>query len=334
MSRAERVRQRRTQQSQERQKRATHQIRYAAEAPQVIVRGGAFGTPVVNRTRSQARRKVAVPLGKTGAEMLMPAIPVFKPGWRILSAFLSLLFAALIMIVVASPEFAVQSLNISGLGRVSKADVESLLEITDTPIFMVDPELLKASLEKAYPELTNIAISVDLPASVSITLKERLPIIAWHYDEKTLWIDGEGALFPPRGEIDDLLQIESEETPPVVKLASPDSEVQQEETEEEQDQKKSSELNLTNRRLDPLVLDAALKLSQIRPSESALAFSSSNGLGWNDPNGWTVYLGLSFQDIDTKLLIYNTLVNQLDQQGVRPRMISVEHYQAPFYRLD
>jgi hypothetical protein len=77
-----------------------------------------------------------------------------------------------------------------------------------------------------------------------------------------------------------------------------------------------------------------LKLNQRIPQQTTLAYSSSQGMGWYDSNGWSVYIGLSLDNLDTQITMYNAIANRLQQQGIHPALVSLVDVDAPYYRLE
>ena len=95
-TRADKLRAERSQKTQQRINSAGLQVKNTpAPRPAVTVRGSR-GTPVAKRAYSRPRRQYAFSVGTSGVEMLTPAIPVFNPGWRLLSAVLTVLSACLL----------------------------------------------------------------------------------------------------------------------------------------------------------------------------------------------------------------------------------------------
>lgn len=324
-TRADEVRKRRLLNSQKRVRQASHSVRYAAETPQVFVRGG-IGTPVINRTQSRVRRKVAIPVGKSGAAMVMPALPILNPGWRLLSGLMVFVFGFLVYAFCTSPEFRVAAPTVSGLQRINPADVEAVVGIHNVPIFMVDPQQIQRDLESAFPELINLSVEITLPAQLKISAQERQPVLIWQYGDQTLWVDTEGILFMPRGDAQPLLTVQSEDAPPTIADVASAHPADSGETESNSIPAKQV--------LDPLVLNAALQLNTLLPADNVLVYSQRNGFGWNDPRGWKVFIGSSLENLEAKLQVYQELVDKLSQQGIQPSMISVEFLHAPFYRLE
>jgi len=87
------------------------------------------------------------------------------------------------------------------------------------------------------------------------------------------------------------------------------------------------------RQVDPQILKRMIDLQTMIPPDSKLVYNSLNGLGWEDPRGWDVYIGRDLTDFDLKLSMYTAIITHLEQQGIFPQdMISVEFINAPFYR--
>lgn len=334
-TRAELVRLRRSQKSQERLTRAVQKSHTPSMTQSVVIRGGGRGTPVMNRTSSPVRRHVTIPLNKSGTEMLLPSMPLVKPGWRILSGFLVILFCLSIIYATSAEPFQVIKPVFIGLKRLTANDVEAVSKLSGKSIFSVNPTDLKKKLEEAYGELTDISITLSLPAGVSISMRERKPILAWKHGDYVRWIDAEGVIFLPRGEAGNIITIQGETKPPLIApekdlnnitLPSPDGALLP----------SSSPINekAQQNQMDPTILAASLKLSTILAPNTDLAYSGIAGLGWVDPNGIKIYIGLSLENLDSKIDLYQSIAKKLAVLGIEPTMISVERISSPYYRLD
>lgn len=324
-SRSEAVRMRRAQHSQDRQKRAAKTVHYQANTPTVLVRNGGFGTPVVRRAKNPVRRPLVIPLSTPGAEVVMPGVPEVKVGWRLLSALMVFVFGALIALVYSAPELRIEAPSISGLQRLNPADINAVLKVEGLQIFKFDPQVARQELQSAFPELKNIEIQVKLPRTVAISVVERQPVVAWRNNEQTNWIDEEGVVFPPRGEAPALLTIDGGDLP---LISAPESETDAAAAEEAK--KRSTE----PKRIRTEILKAGLRLSEMLPVDTILAYTPEDGLGWVAPDGWKVYVGSTLEDLNLKIAIYQRISENITAQGVTPSMISVEYLHAPFYRVE
>ncbi|MEA4908862.1 MAG: FtsQ-type POTRA domain-containing protein [Chloroflexi bacterium] len=335
-SRSEQVRQRRTQNGRERATHAANKIRYAADAPTILVRGN-VGTPVIQRAQSHPRRQYTIPLGSPGAEMLLPAVPNVRVGWRLFSGFMTVALGIVMYFFYNMPFFQISAPEITGLERVNAGDIEQVIDVNHTWVVLADPQAIQASLETAFPELTDIQVKVGLPASLAISVKERQPVLAWQYQDETVWIDAEGVIFPPRGEGVALLTVQSSTPPPlqpVIEEETAGEPGQSGETVESADSAEPATNDWKQGLVDLSLINAAIKLNEKLPSNNILVYNEQDGFGWNDSRGWNVYIGATLDDLDVKLAMYATIVDQLTQQGLQPKMISVEFMHAPFYRME
>ena len=100
-NRSEKIRQRRNVRSQERVVRATNVIRTprSTSNPTVTVRGRGMGRPILSQSSSQTRRKYYVSLDASGTELSMPALPMIRPGWRLLSGMIVIAMVVLMILV-------------------------------------------------------------------------------------------------------------------------------------------------------------------------------------------------------------------------------------------
>jgi len=86
--------------------------------------------------------------------------------------------------------------------------------------------------------------------------------------------------------------------------------------------------------IDKGTLGALIELSTILPAGGSLVYDPISGMGWRDPGGWEVYFGTDLSNIDLKQVEYQTILARLMETGVTPAMISVEHIDAPYFRME
>lgn len=348
-NRSDLLRQRRSQSDQSRTSRSGQAARKPVKSQPVMVRNVAVVPTRRISARSQAasrsqagvratsrpRRQFYYAVGASGAELRLPALPVVRPGWRLVSAGMVILFSFLLMLLLSDPRFMVSSIDVVGLQRMDAAEIEGALDLTNLSIVMVRPEEVAAELQEAFPDLKDIKVSVTFPASVGITLTERTPVIAWDEGDEIYWIDSEGYVIPMRGQpAETPVMIKANTYPPLLPLPKTDAQV---ETEKAGKSTKYSEIptgTIFGRQVDLSLLEGAKQLSPFVPPDSVLAYNRESGLGWTDPRGWQVFIGQTIDNIDQKLVVYQALVEKLGQQGITPRMISVEYLHAPFYRME
>jgi len=331
-TRSEELRKRHTETSQKRLVQVGQQARRPVPTPSVTVRGVRnVGTPIHERARSRVKRQYYT-TSSTGAEVHLPSLPMVQFGWRGLSGLLSAILLAMIIMVYNSAELRVSAIKTSGLKRVQPADISDAVEAVGQQIFMIDPAVVTSAIHHAFPELTDVQVKIAMPNQVIVSGKERTPVLAWVYAKETLWIDGQGHVFPARGEVGPLLTIQSDAPPPLLPL--PPVVPENQPNGERPEVSPTPPPPLVNRNIDPVVMDAAIRLSAIVPPETILAYNSKDGLGWQDARGWKVFVGINLDQMDLKLAEYQAIVDHLTQLGIQPTMISVEHVHAPFYRTE
>lgn len=350
-SRAEAAREKRTATSREKFSRVNHNVvvpshRTARTAPPVTVRGGYSGTPLHQKSRSKPRRQFYYALGATGAEVRLPAVPSINLGGRLISGLVVALLVAALFLAYNTPELQVQDAQITGLKRLKPADVNEVLGLKNMPVFLVDPSAVQAQIETEFPQLASVDVKIKLPAKVVITATERQPVLVWKYKDTTYWVDKEGFIFKPAGQASGLVQVKSDERPPlgfndVPLTGSLEEDISPDAAAPTTPADKVAEKNtvdaikgLVGQSMDLTVLQAALSLKKSIPSGTSLVYTSKDGMGWTDPGGWNVYVGLDLQNIGLKLKVYRAVVEKLSQDSVTPAMISVENLDAPFYRLE
>ncbi len=281
-------------------------------------------SPSISRSRFRARYDVAVMPARGQARsttavahpqapsITLPKI-TFGPRW--FSMLLVIACVAMMYFYVTEPYFRAQAAVIDGNQRVSAQDINSVLGIANQPAALLNPTQIEYNILATFPEIYGAYVQVELPAKVTITVAERQPVAAWTQDGQVVWVDAQGYAFPPRGEIEGLVTVTAAGNPP-----APDN------------------LDLSHHTIGarPFLtseLSAAIAtLAPQVPEGAALVYDPRYGLGWSDPRGWQAYFGKNNSDIFTKLLVYQSLVENLAARGVQPNLISVEYPNSPFYR--
>lgn len=285
--------------------------------PPVMMRYRTTGLPLKVRKKVNPRRRYDLALSVPGAEMRLPSIPQVQFGWRLASGVLVVALGILLYHLWTSPLYRVGLAEVIGVKRVSIRDLNAVLNITDEPLFAVDAGLLQQKILDNFPEISTVSIKVGWPNSVSVTVGERQPILAWKYDGRTVLVDANGFAFPMRSQTEAIPSkvIESQTTPPVV------------------DQDPRIGDDGPTRFMSVELVSAILSISAQSPQNTALIYDPVHGLGWKDTRGWEVYFG-DVSDMNIKLLVYKALVEHINREGISPVLISVEYVHNPFYRLE
>lgn len=327
--------------------------------PPVMVRGSmesaalpparrkSHASRVVNAWRGKnARRRYDVALGMPGAEFRLPSLPEVRLNWRWLSALLVAGLGIALYLVWSSPHFRVEQVKVGGLKHLSSKDVTAVLALSDRPVFTLDPKGMEQKLQRSFPELSAVSVTVGLPNSVVITATERTPVLVWRLNGHSDLVDADGMSFPVRSQAQpDLPVVEASSPPPALDAAAPvvtaDVPVTDQATADllgisptTPDTKAPAAAQAkpaTRRFLTPQMVAAILTLNAQKPQNTPLVYNAQHGLGWKDGRGWDVYFG-DITDIDTKLSLYKEIVKQLQAEEVQPLLVSVEYTHAPYYR--
>ncbi|MHB0924642.1 MAG: cell division protein FtsQ/DivIB [Bellilinea sp.] len=336
LSRSNLVRQRRQQRSTQRVSQTREAASRAARAPSVIVRGDPHSAarPIHQTNRSRVKRQYYYSLGASGAELRLPALPMINLGWRIISAIIAVFMALAIFALGFSAEFQVSDITVEGISRLTVGDIEAVLSARGSQIVTFDSPAAKADLVRAFPELESVKIQVGLPAKITVKVTELQPVVAWTAGENVYWIAENGVILPPRGEPGELLTVGADTQPPLLPLADADRGPTLTEASETADTTVSAvPVEIWGRQIDPNTMKRMIDLTSLIPVESKLVYNSLNGLGWEEPSGLDVYIGRDLGDFDLKVSMYQAIIANLDQRGIKPQdMISVEFINAPFFR--
>ncbi len=287
-------------------------------APPVMFRGdsGSISLPFRKKSQKKARRRIDLVLNVPGAEMRLPALPGFSFNMRWVSGLIVLSLSFLLYQLWYSPSFLIEEVELNGLQRLSSRDVNTVLDLVDEPIFMLDVSELESKLLTAFPEFSQVQVEIGLPNSVRVTVEERVPILTWHQDGRTILVDAKGVAFPMRGENTTLpsLVVEASSSPPVA-VGEPQP------------------TGVTAQIMNVEMVSAILSMSAQAPEGIPLAYDAQHGLGWKDPNGWDVYFG-EISNMAVKLNIYQALLEKLDQEDIKPSLVSVEYIHSPYFRAE
>ena len=306
----------------------------ARSSTPVFTRGIVSGLTYPAPAPKKIRRQFNYTVGNTGAEIRIPSIPDIQIGWRLLSFILLFACLAALYFLFSAPIFQVGNIQLDGFQRLTAADINAVLDINGKSIVWFNPSKAISAIEMAYPELKDVSISLMLPNSVSVTAIERQPVLAWKNDEQTFWLDAEGVLIPPRGEVGELLTIYAAGRPPLISTEniSTITELNSMVTNSAASGFSVSQIQGWGDQADPKLVEAVFKLSMEIPPGTKILYNESHGLGWKTEGGWDVFIGLTLNDITYKLKAYQALISKLGEEGITPSMVSIEHLHAPYYR--
>jgi len=249
-----------------------------------------------------------------GINIQMPRIR-FGPRW--ISFFLTVLCLSILYLMLNTNPFIVYNSDISGNNRINAQEIQSVLGVENQSIVTINPTQIESNILAAFPDVSTVKVNLNIPNGVNVKIEEREPVAVWQQQSgETFWVDAFGYKFQQRGQVDGLPIIMAAGDPPVSIIENTDQVVG----------------------VKPFLPDDLSKtitaLSMNLPEGSNLVFDPQYGLGWNDPKGWKVFFGHSYQESALKLQVYQIMLDHLAKENIQPTMISVEYPNAPFYRVE
>jgi|GEM_PF-366016 len=238
-------------------------------------------------------------------------------GWRLLSLALAGTLSFGIYFMWTSPTFKMVTPTVTGNVRVDSADFIKIMGVEGKPAFAIVPADIRNTLLNTFPELVSADLNFHFPNKVSLKVSEREPVLIWKQGRQTVWIDIFGIPMQPRGQAGNWFVVTAEGS---AVGAAPIDPVN-----------RPGEYKPV---ADPGLILTILTLGNLTPAGTSIAYDPRYGLGWNDPQGWKVYFGFNTDGFDSKLAQYAGIVANLDNQGIHPKIISVQYPYAPFYRLE
>lgn len=313
ITRAESVRRRREQETQQRTIQTPARLK-SASTPVASTRSPATMNTRTMRQRYDSVSAVSMPRNR-GVQAPSVALPQIGYGPRLLSF---LIVAACLFVLYAmfnSDPFIIRSVSLQGNVRIPAQEIVMVLGLTNQPGVLTNPGQIEYNVISRYPEISSVQTNIEFPARIDIIVQERQPVLAWKQDERVLWVDASGYAFPPRGEIAELITVSATGSPPLP-------------AGNENQPPYGARLFLKTE-----LAQAIAALAPMVPEGASLIYDPQYGLGWSDPRGWQAYFGKDNNSMSMKLQIYQNMVDHLLEQDILPSLISVEYPNAPFYRL-
>lgn len=340
LTRAEMVRRRRLEQIQPQEEQAplqpqrkARQIRLpmkkalftgarANDLPPLTARGVINDFGIERRKKSGHRRFEAMfsPPRSASLPTSLPH-PRLEIGWRPLSFLLVVLFGTALYLLWNMPQFRVSAAQVTGNRGFSAEEINMVLELNGTPVFLLVPDQIKTKVLLNYRELASVEAAIFLPNLVTVHITEREPVILLRLkDGSYTWIDEAGVALRPRGEAPGLITVETLLEPPAPIVA---------ENQEEEGLSLSPPSYISQE-----TVKAIQALAPYVPAGTPILYDPIAGLSWSDGRGWQAVFGSSMENMAVKVRVYQALVDWLSQRGIRPVLINVAYPNAPFYRLE
>lgn len=223
-------------------------------------------------------------------------------SWRLLSGLIAVSLIVVVVIFFASSAFYVYSVGVNGAETMTPNEIFALADIAGVHVFWIDPAAVRANLLRS-PSLADARVSVGWGSPlVTIEVQERRPALIWDQAGVQVWVDLAGRVMRQRDDRPELLRVVIDD----VSQGPPASEV------------------------DRQVVTSAIQLSALLPDASTMRYHPVYGLGYADPRGWAAWFGVG-SDMDQKIRVYEALINDLMDRGVRPGAVYLINPNRPWY---
>lgn len=275
------------------------------------------------RRQRNSRRRVAAPM--TFLKRL-----IFSARWLSLGLLALAIYA--IYTIGMDERFYLTAVPVEGNVTIPAAEIAQASGLPGIHIFAADPHAA-AARTAAIPGITSAEVTLRWPSDVAIIVREESPIAVWRQGGQQYWVSADGNLMPARTGSIGLLVIDAVGPTP---LSEPDplaGEIADTAAAADETDRMASaavEAGAAATFVPEEVLAGALLLQDLRPEINQLYFEPSGGLYFEDGRGWRAYLGTG-TDMAQKLVVYETLVSELQRQGITPGYISVSNQERPFY---
>ena len=239
------------------------------------------GGPAARRTRPPVPTRRSRPIRRAS-----PALSVARAA----AALAMLASAGAIYGVGASSAFEVAHLQVDGALFTDVAAAEQAVgDARGANLFGLSTEPFETALE-ALPTVDRATVTVQLPGTLVMTLRERVPVLIWRVGARRYLADSTGSLFARLG---DDPPAEAADLPVI-------------------DDRRAASAGLSiGARLDPQDLDAATRMASLVPGdvgsaaeELAVRVTDENGFVVRaDPQGWLAIFGFYTPSLRTPDLI-------------------------------
>jgi hypothetical protein len=246
----------------------------------------------------------------TRAQAMLSAIPVAMPRGLPFRVYISTRwFSALIVVIVVTliglfltrENFFINVIYVGGTKYLTSGEIYGRSNLAKLHLFWVDAAEVEARLE-ADPAIAEAIVEVGWPPNaVQITITEREPALIWEQSGQRVWVDVGGRVMQLRQDVTGLLRVVVEKPAKTIRLGPCPLQGM-------------DEVLGPGSCIDPLTVSGALQFKALYPEVTYIVYDPSKGLGYLDGRGWVLWFG-DGRDISTKMLVYNSIVRKVFEQG-------------------
>jgi len=264
------------------------------------------GPLAVPKTARQRRRR-----NSRGMRLSTMAFKRLVLSSRWISLGLLFLSVYALVLIGSDEHFYLTLIPVEGTVSIPPETIVESSGLAGIHAFAADPGVAARRIAE-LPGVIAASVTLQWPNQASIQIVEDSPIAVWREGGNQFWITADGNLIPSSGNANGLLLIESEMP------LSPEG----------ADEKERTRPSLSFVPRD--VLSGALLLRELRPNIDKLSYRPSNGLSFQDGRGWRVHFGTG-NDMEQKLVVYETLLEDILGRELTPSYISVSNQKKPYY---
>jgi hypothetical protein len=320
-----------------------------------------LNVPKTARKRRRRQKTEGVRFGLVALKRI-----VFSSRWISLGLLALTIFA--LVIIVQERRFYLNYFPVEGAVTYQPEEIVAASNLAGSHIFAADPSGAAAEIA-ALPGVISSTVSLKWPNQVYIEIAEEAPVVVWQENGLSFGVTSGGRLIPVGFPITGLLQIIPErnsiaaaapvgaeeeliaeeeteiveEAPAVEEDVTLDEGVEEgadegvETVDDNANDGEAADRESVVTELEPSivfvpqeVLQGALNLRELRPNISELYYRPSEGLSYQDGRGWRVHFGTG-TDMNQKLVLYETILDDLLTRGISPVYISVSNKYKPYY---
>ncbi len=251
----------------------------------------------VSRTKL-GRNAVAKRTGRLKFPLLLDRV-----SWRLASMGIVTLFGSLLGYAITNENFFVDSIELVRTDYVTGDEIYRASGVHGVNVFWINPADVQSNIE-SVPGIELAVVEFEWPSTLYVEIKEKEPVILWKQAGKSVWVDEVGKTFPARHHLSWLLPIIVDDATEPLGI---------------------------DEYIPIDVVEGARQLKALRPNIELLHYDVGRGLSYQDGRDWRGYFG-SGNNMGTKLLVYETLIENLMSRGIWPKIISVVEPGTPFHR--
>jgi len=272
-------------------------------------------SPAVSSAREQrSRRSTRRGLAPSGARQYHYATSGVLPRLRLqalelnasraTALFLAGVMMALLVWFFVDERFYVYAAEVRGNSLVTAGEVYRAGGLHTMSIFYIDRQKVAQDIEHGLPSVTQVRVQCQLPARVSIHVREEDVRYVWRLADAAFLADGAGRIL----KVDDgahagVVVIQDLDNQPV----RPGDQV------------------------DRVAFNAVGRLHSLLPEVQVFEYSKARGVSLSDARGWRAYFG-DDQRLAEKVATLQALLLKLEQEHKSAKVIDLRFAESTYYQ--